>query len=73
MATLPEEKSRILAVLRKTSPLLFTVIQKHYELRAGMENIPSSGGIIILYAVCLKQKGDSGKGSIYVLFQAKYC
>jgi hypothetical protein len=39
VATLPEDKSRILEVVRKASPLLFTVIQKHDELRAGMENI----------------------------------
>lgn len=38
VATLPQDKSRIIEVARKASHLLFTVIQK-YELRAGMENI----------------------------------
>jgi hypothetical protein len=38
VATLPEDKSRILEVVRKASPLLFTLIQKR-ELTAGIENI----------------------------------
>lgn len=39
VATLPQDKSRIIEVARKASHLLFTVIQKCDELRDGMENI----------------------------------